>query len=122
MDTDHVTLHGSLRDVETTSVVLGASKRSCLLATSCDRNILVSFPLFRSDVLTWLPASVLFVGIIYAGSRTLSKLVSVRDFRETVPLSFTPLLFNLLHLGSGHQLHDGADRLENCVGPFTPSP
>ncbi|XP_011358791.1 transmembrane protein 241 [Pteropus vampyrus] len=28
----------------------------------------------RSDVLTWLPASVLFVGMIYAGSRALSKL------------------------------------------------
>ncbi|KAM7126866.1 UDP-N-acetylglucosamine transporter TMEM241 isoform 4-T4 [Molossus nigricans] len=28
----------------------------------------------RSDVLTWLPASVLFVGIIYAGSRALSRL------------------------------------------------
>ncbi|XP_058995289.1 transmembrane protein 241 isoform X2 [Mustela lutreola] len=28
----------------------------------------------RSDVWTWLPASVLFVGIIYAGSRALSKL------------------------------------------------
>ncbi|CAK7311534.1 Transmembrane protein 241 [Vulpes lagopus] len=28
----------------------------------------------RSDVSTWLPASVLFVGIIYAGSRALSKL------------------------------------------------
>ncbi|XP_074196337.1 UDP-N-acetylglucosamine transporter TMEM241 isoform X4 [Rhinolophus sinicus] len=27
-----------------------------------------------SDVLTWLPASVLFVGIIYAGSRALSRL------------------------------------------------
>ncbi|XP_031220829.1 transmembrane protein 241 isoform X1 [Mastomys coucha] len=28
----------------------------------------------RSDVLTWLPASVLFVGIIYAGSKALSRL------------------------------------------------
>uniref|UniRef100_A0A8C0HVV2 Transmembrane protein 241 n=1 Tax=Balaenoptera musculus TaxID=9771 RepID=A0A8C0HVV2_BALMU len=28
----------------------------------------------RSDVLTWLPASVLFVGIICAGSRALSRL------------------------------------------------
>ncbi|XP_029446990.1 transmembrane protein 241 isoform X3 [Rhinatrema bivittatum] len=28
----------------------------------------------RSEVLSWLPASVLFVGIIYAGSRALSKL------------------------------------------------
>ncbi|KAM5222009.1 UDP-N-acetylglucosamine transporter TMEM241 [Ctenodactylus gundi] len=28
----------------------------------------------RSDVLTWLPAAVLFVGIIYAGSRALSRL------------------------------------------------
>ncbi|XP_013359147.1 PREDICTED: transmembrane protein 241 isoform X8 [Chinchilla lanigera] len=28
----------------------------------------------RSDVLTWLPASMLFVGIIYAGSRALSRL------------------------------------------------
>ncbi|XP_044897713.1 transmembrane protein 241 isoform X2 [Felis catus] len=28
----------------------------------------------RSDVSTWLPASVLYVGIIYAGSRALSKL------------------------------------------------
>ncbi|KAM5219528.1 UDP-N-acetylglucosamine transporter TMEM241 isoform 2-T2 [Hipposideros larvatus] len=28
----------------------------------------------RADVLTWLPASVLFVGIIYAGSRALSRL------------------------------------------------
>ncbi|ELW48962.1 hypothetical protein TREES_T100006802 [Tupaia chinensis] len=28
----------------------------------------------RSDVLRWLPASVLFVGIIYAGSRALSRL------------------------------------------------
>uniref|UniRef100_A0A8D0QDD7 Transmembrane protein 241 n=1 Tax=Sus scrofa TaxID=9823 RepID=A0A8D0QDD7_PIG len=28
----------------------------------------------RSDVLTWLPASLLFVGIIYAGSRALSRL------------------------------------------------
>ncbi|EPQ13407.1 hypothetical protein D623_10003043 [Myotis brandtii] len=28
----------------------------------------------RSDVLAWLPASVLFVGIIYAGSRALSRL------------------------------------------------
>uniref|UniRef100_A0A8C0GAD7 Transmembrane protein 241 n=1 Tax=Chelonoidis abingdonii TaxID=106734 RepID=A0A8C0GAD7_CHEAB len=29
----------------------------------------------RSEVLTWLPASALFVGIIYAGSRALSRLV-----------------------------------------------
>ncbi|XP_068788452.1 UDP-N-acetylglucosamine transporter TMEM241 isoform X6 [Struthio camelus] len=28
----------------------------------------------RSDILSWLPASVLFVGIIYAGSRALSRL------------------------------------------------
>ncbi|XP_008566629.1 PREDICTED: transmembrane protein 241 [Galeopterus variegatus] len=28
----------------------------------------------RSDVFTWLPASVLFVGVIYAGSRALSRL------------------------------------------------
>ncbi|XP_013012698.2 transmembrane protein 241 isoform X3 [Cavia porcellus] len=28
----------------------------------------------RSDVLTWLPASTLFVGVIYAGSRALSRL------------------------------------------------
>ncbi|XP_011245270.1 transmembrane protein 241 isoform X24 [Mus musculus] len=30
----------------------------------------------RSDVLIWLPASALFVGIIYAGSKALSRLVS----------------------------------------------
>nr|XP_058896861.1 transmembrane protein 241 isoform X6 [Kogia breviceps] len=35
----------------------------------------------RSDVLTWLPASVLFVGIIYAGSRALSRLA--------IPVFFT---------------------------------
>uniref|UniRef100_A0A8B9FNL4 Transmembrane protein 241 n=1 Tax=Amazona collaria TaxID=241587 RepID=A0A8B9FNL4_9PSIT len=29
----------------------------------------------RSEILSWLPASVLFVGIIYAGSRALSRLV-----------------------------------------------
>uniref|UniRef100_A0A8B9P6C0 Transmembrane protein 241 n=1 Tax=Apteryx owenii TaxID=8824 RepID=A0A8B9P6C0_APTOW len=29
----------------------------------------------RSDILSWLPASALFVGIIYAGSRALSRLV-----------------------------------------------
>ncbi|KAL1773360.1 transmembrane protein 241 isoform X1 [Sigmodon hispidus] len=34
----------------------------------------------RSDVLAWLPASVLFLGIIYAGSRALSRL--------TVPVFF----------------------------------
>ncbi|KAG3294082.1 hypothetical protein H1C71_036695 [Ictidomys tridecemlineatus] len=39
------------------------------------KDIIVAFPpLFRSDVLTWLPASILFVGIIYAGSRALSRL------------------------------------------------
>lgn len=38
------------------------------------------FPSFRSDVLTWLPASVLFVGVIYAGSKALSRLVSIENF------------------------------------------
>jgi hypothetical protein len=39
---------------------------------------MISPPLFRSDVLIWLPASALFVGIIYAGSKALSRLVSIR--------------------------------------------
>ncbi|KAJ7403890.1 hypothetical protein BTVI_74530 [Pitangus sulphuratus] len=39
----------------------------------------VSVP--RSEILSWLPASVLFVGIIYAGSRSLSRL--------EVPLGFS---------------------------------
>lgn len=30
---------------------------------------------YRSEVLSWLPASALFVGIIYSGSRALSRLV-----------------------------------------------
>ena len=47
---------------------------------------MMAFSLFsRSDVLTWLPASVLFVGIIYAGSRALSRLVSVRGFEGDSP-------------------------------------
>lgn len=51
---------------------------------------MTSFPLCRSDVLTWLPASVLFVGMIYAGSRALSKLVSIRGFGGQL-LSLLPL-------------------------------
>lgn len=57
---------------------------------------MTSFPLCRSDVLTWLPASVLFVGMIYAGSRALSKLVSIRGFGRAAPFSSAPLPFNLL--------------------------
>ena len=58
------------------------------------------FPFYRSDVLTWLPASVLFVCIIYAGSRALSRLVSVRGFGGDSPFPFFPFAFNLLRLGS----------------------
>ncbi|XP_035953985.2 UDP-N-acetylglucosamine transporter TMEM241 isoform X2 [Halichoerus grypus] len=46
----------------------------------------------RSDVSTWLPASVLFVGIIYAGSRALSKL-------KTPPAKTCSALFLLAAAG-----------------------
>ncbi|XP_019786083.2 UDP-N-acetylglucosamine transporter TMEM241 isoform X2 [Tursiops truncatus] len=46
----------------------------------------------RSDVLTWLPASVLFVGIIYAGSRALSRL-------KTSPAKICSALFLLAAAG-----------------------
>ncbi|XP_047552606.1 transmembrane protein 241 isoform X3 [Lutra lutra] len=46
----------------------------------------------RSDVWTWLPASMLFVGIIYAGSRALSKL-------KTSPAKICSALFFLAAAG-----------------------
>ncbi|XP_027432658.1 transmembrane protein 241 isoform X4 [Zalophus californianus] len=46
----------------------------------------------RSDVSAWLPASVLFVGIIYAGSRALSKL-------KTSPAKICSALFLLAAAG-----------------------
>ncbi|XP_074981382.1 UDP-N-acetylglucosamine transporter TMEM241 isoform X4 [Caretta caretta] len=47
----------------------------------------------RSEVLTWLPASVLFVGIIYAGSRALSRLpipvfLTVHNAAEVITCGF----------------------------------
>uniref|UniRef100_A0A8C4KYQ6 Uncharacterized protein n=1 Tax=Equus asinus asinus TaxID=83772 RepID=A0A8C4KYQ6_EQUAS len=83
----------------------------------------------RSAVLTWLPASLLFVGIIYAGSRALSRLVSVRGLGRT--LSSSPLPLNLLCLdqrGTKHRLSTGTAARENKswtrghMEPFTPSP
>uniref|UniRef100_A0A8D0HC57 Transmembrane protein 241 n=1 Tax=Sphenodon punctatus TaxID=8508 RepID=A0A8D0HC57_SPHPU len=44
----------------------------------------------RSEVLSWLPASALFVGIIYAGSRALSRLASSSIFNQCY---FSKLLF-----------------------------
>lgn len=80
---------------------------------------MISPHLFRSDVLTWLPASVLFVGIIYAGSKALSRLVSIRipvcGQGHTAPLSWSPWWFSLLHqhpLGLGMSL-DVLTRSEN---------
>ncbi|XP_029426557.1 transmembrane protein 241 isoform X2 [Nannospalax galili] len=46
----------------------------------------------RSDVLKWLPASLLFVGIIYAGSRALSRL-------KTPPAKICSALFLLAAAG-----------------------
>lgn len=78
--------------------------------------LLLFLPLFRSHVLAWLPASVLFVGMIYAGSRALSRLVSVRGSGGTTPFSLSPLPFNLPCLRSiraeNHFNNDKA-RLEN---------
>ncbi|NXI31166.1 TM241 protein, partial [Sterrhoptilus dennistouni] len=47
----------------------------------------------RSEILSWLPASVLFVGIIYAGSRALSRLpipvfLTVHNAAEVITCSF----------------------------------
>ncbi|XP_074919068.1 UDP-N-acetylglucosamine transporter TMEM241 isoform X5 [Chelonoidis abingdonii] len=47
----------------------------------------------RSEVLTWLPASALFVGIIYAGSRALSRLpipvfLTVHNAAEVITCGF----------------------------------
>ncbi|NWW92064.1 TM241 protein, partial [Rhynochetos jubatus] len=47
----------------------------------------------RSEILSWLPASVLFVGIIYAGSRALSRLpipvfLTVHNAAEVIPCGF----------------------------------
>ncbi|XP_067402757.1 UDP-N-acetylglucosamine transporter TMEM241 isoform X1 [Emydura macquarii macquarii] len=47
----------------------------------------------RSEVLTWLPVSVLFVGIIYAGSRALSRLpipvfLTVHNAAEVITCGF----------------------------------
>ncbi|XP_068788455.1 UDP-N-acetylglucosamine transporter TMEM241 isoform X9 [Struthio camelus] len=47
----------------------------------------------RSDILSWLPASVLFVGIIYAGSRALSRLpipmfLTVHNAAEVITCGF----------------------------------
>ncbi|NXC31420.1 TM241 protein, partial [Campylorhamphus procurvoides] len=47
----------------------------------------------RSEILSWLPASVLFVGIIYAGSRSLSRLpipvfLTVHNAAEVITCGF----------------------------------
>ncbi|NXT69986.1 TM241 protein, partial [Chaetops frenatus] len=47
----------------------------------------------RSEILSWLPASVLFVGIIYAGSRALSRLpipvfLTVHNAAEVIACGF----------------------------------
>ncbi|NXU54107.1 TM241 protein, partial [Turnix velox] len=47
----------------------------------------------RSEILSWLPASVLFVGIIYAGSRALSRLpipvfLTVHNAAEVITCGF----------------------------------
>ncbi|XP_029403131.1 transmembrane protein 241 isoform X2 [Mus pahari] len=61
--------------------LLGLTFCTCYLASHLTNKYVLSvlqftYPtLFQgSDVLTWLPASVLFVGIIYAGSKALSRL------------------------------------------------
>uniref|UniRef100_A0ABK0LGX7 Transmembrane protein 241 n=1 Tax=Rattus norvegicus TaxID=10116 RepID=A0ABK0LGX7_RAT len=61
--------------------LLGFTFCTCYLASHLTNKYVLSvlkftYPtLFQgSDVLTWLPASVLFVGIIYAGSKALSRL------------------------------------------------
>uniref|UniRef100_A0A8D0LAL4 Transmembrane protein 241 n=1 Tax=Sphenodon punctatus TaxID=8508 RepID=A0A8D0LAL4_SPHPU len=51
----------------------------------------------RSEVLSWLPASALFVGIIYAGSRALSRLFD--------PDGYFWALIHLLCIGKVRQLH-----------------
>ncbi|NXT28932.1 TM241 protein, partial [Syrrhaptes paradoxus] len=47
----------------------------------------------RSEILSWLPASVLFVGVIYAGSRALSRLpipvfLTVHNAAEVITCGF----------------------------------
>ncbi|NWZ23753.1 TM241 protein, partial [Asarcornis scutulata] len=47
----------------------------------------------RSEILSWLPASVLFVGIIYAGSRALSRLpipvfLAIQNAAEVITCGF----------------------------------
>uniref|UniRef100_A0A8B9FKH8 Transmembrane protein 241 n=1 Tax=Amazona collaria TaxID=241587 RepID=A0A8B9FKH8_9PSIT len=61
----------------------------------------------RSEILSWLPASVLFVGIIYAGSRALSRLpipmfLTVHNASEVITYGFQKFglvlfVFSLLH-------------------------
>ncbi|NXK53828.1 TM241 protein, partial [Chauna torquata] len=66
----------------------------------------------RSEILSWLPASVFFVGFIYAGSRALSRLpipvfLTVHNAAEVITCGFQKfvqkevitfgLLFSLLH-------------------------
>uniref|UniRef100_A0A8C9G0X5 Transmembrane protein 241 n=1 Tax=Pavo cristatus TaxID=9049 RepID=A0A8C9G0X5_PAVCR len=47
----------------------------------------------RSEILSWLPASVIFVGIIYAGSRALSRLpipvfLTIHNAAEVITCGF----------------------------------
>lgn len=45
----------------------------------------------RSEVLSWLPASALFVGIIYSGSRALSRLVRSLQMKSNMPLQYSTM-------------------------------
>ncbi|XP_060029585.1 transmembrane protein 241 isoform X2 [Erinaceus europaeus] len=52
----------------------------------------------RSDVLTWLPASFLFVGIIYAGSRALSRLELPQFGMSVMRVIFLHIFIKDFHL------------------------
>ncbi|XP_025891239.1 transmembrane protein 241 isoform X4 [Nothoprocta perdicaria] len=84
----------------------------------------------RSDILSWLPASALFVGIIYAGSRALSRLpipvfLTVHNAAEVITCGFQKFVqkeqTSLLKVCSALCLLGAAVCLPLCDTQFDPN-
>uniref|UniRef100_A0A8C0IM42 Transmembrane protein 241 n=1 Tax=Chelonoidis abingdonii TaxID=106734 RepID=A0A8C0IM42_CHEAB len=87
---------------------IGQHKQLLLMAI-CKRNVVnngIFHFFYRSEVLTWLPASALFVGIIYAGSRALSRLpipvfLTVHNAAEVITCGFQKFVVLFLLIAAG---------------------
>uniref|UniRef100_A0A670YIJ6 Transmembrane protein 241 n=1 Tax=Pseudonaja textilis TaxID=8673 RepID=A0A670YIJ6_PSETE len=64
----------------------------------------------RSEVLSWLPASALFVGIIYSGSRALSRLVR---YSNSIWHAFLLMFYCKCHTSLLHKQYTVSNSISN---------